>query len=79
MPLNKQQLEVVNQTNFPDNNTQLITPALLRDFNTDIIDSIQLTGSYATTGSNTFVGNQTITGNLNVSGVISASVLSVHT
>ena len=79
MPLNKQQLEVVNQTNFPDNNTQLITPALLRDFNTDIIDSIQLTGSYATTGSNTFVGNQTITGNLNVSGVISASVLYVQT
>ena len=79
MPLNKQQLEVVNQTNFPDNNTQLITPALLRDFNTDIIDSIQLTGSYATTGSNTFVGNQIITGNLNVSGVISASVLYVQT
>ena len=79
MPLSKQQLEVVNQTNFPDNNTQLITPALLRDFNTDIIDSIQLTGSYATTGSNTFVGNQIITGNLNVSGVISASVLYVQT
>jgi uncharacterized coiled-coil protein SlyX len=79
MALNKQQLEVVNQTNFPDNNTQLITPALLRDFNTDMIDAIQLTGSYATTGSNTFVGNQTITGNLNVSGVISASVLYVQT
>jgi len=79
MPLNKQQLEVVNQTNFPDNNTQLITPELLREFNTDIIDAIQLTGSYATTGSNSFVGNQTITGNLNVSGVISASVLYVQT
>jgi trimeric autotransporter adhesin len=79
MPLNKQQLEAVNQNNFPDNNTQLITPALLRDFNTDIIDSIQLTGSYATTGSNTFVGNQTIAGNLSVTGVISASVLYVQT
>ncbi len=79
MALNKQQLEVVNQTNFPDNTTQLITPALLRDFNTDMIDAIQLTGSYATTGSNTFIGNQTITGNLNVSGVISASVLYVQT
>jgi len=79
MSLNKQQLEVVNQTNFPDNNTKYITPALLRDFNTDMIDAIQLTGSYATTGSNTFVGNQTITGNLNVSGVISASVLYVQT
>ena len=79
MPLNKQQLEVVNQTNFPDNNSKLITPALLRDFNTDMIDAIQLTGSYATTGSNAFVGNQTITGNLSVSGVISASVLYVQT
>ena len=79
MSLNKQQLEVVNQTNFPDNNTQLITPALLREFNTDIIDSIQLTGSYATTGSNSFVGNQTIAGNLSVTGVISASVLYVQT
>jgi len=79
MPLNKQQLEVVNQANFPDNNSKFITPALLRDFNTDMIDAIQLTGSYATTGSNTFVGNQTITGNLSVSGVISASILHVQT
>jgi hypothetical protein len=79
MPLNKQQLEVVNQTNFPNNNGQLITPALLRDFNSDIIEAIQLTGSYATTGANTFVGNQIITGNLSVSGVISASVLYVQT
>ncbi len=79
MPLNKQQLEVVNQTNFPDNNSKFITPELLREFNTDMIDAIQLTGSYATTGSNTFVGNQTITGNLSVSGVISASVLYVQT
>jgi hypothetical protein len=78
MPLNKQQLEVVNQTNFPNNNGQLITPALLRDFNSDIIEAIQLTGSYATTGANTFVGNQTITGDLTVSGVISASVLHVQ-
>jgi hypothetical protein len=79
MSLNKQQLEAVNQANFPDNNSQLITPSKLREFNTDIIDAIQLTGSYATTGSNTFVGNQTITGDLNVSGVISASVLYVQT
>ena len=79
MSLNKQQLEAVNQANFPDNNSQLITPSKLREFNTDIIDSIQLTGSYATTGSNTFVGNQTIIGDLSVSGVISASVLYVQT
>ena len=79
MSLNKQQLEAVNQANFPDNNSKFITPELLREFNTDMIDAIQLTGSYATTGSNTFVGNQTITGNLSVSGVISASVLYVQT
>ena len=79
MSLNKQQLEAVNQANFPDNNSQLITPSKLREFNTDIIDAIQLTGSYATTGSNTFVGNQTIIGDLSVSGVISASVLYVQT
>ncbi len=78
MSLNKQQLEAVNQANFPDNNSKFITPELLREFNTDMIDAIQLTGSYATTGSNNFVGNQTITGNLNVSGIISASVLHVQ-
>ncbi len=38
--LNKQQLELVNQTNFPNNNTQFITPDKLREMNTDIIDSM---------------------------------------
>jgi hypothetical protein len=39
MPLTKQQLEVVNQTNFPNNTTGYISPTLLREFNTDIIDN----------------------------------------
>ena len=78
MPFSKQQLEVVNQTNFPDNNANYITPALLRDFNTDMIDAIQLTGSYAvTSGSNTFQGNQTIIGDLTVTGTLTVPV--IHT
>jgi hypothetical protein len=83
MPLSKQALVVKNNTNFPNNNTGYITPALLREFNTDMIDAMQLTQSmseYAVlSGSNTFIGNQTITGDLNVSGVISASILHVQT
>ena len=82
MPLNKQQLLQENVTNFPNNNDQLITPQLLREFNADMIDAMQLTQSmseYAVlNGGNTFVGNQTMTGNLNVSGIISASVLHVQ-
>jgi hypothetical protein len=37
--LSKQQLGVENQTNFPNNTTGFISPALLREFNTDMIDS----------------------------------------
>ena len=37
--LSKQALLVENNTNFPDNNTGYITPALLRQFNVDSIDS----------------------------------------
>ena len=40
--LNKQQLETVNQDNFPNNNTGYISPARLREFNTDVIDSLTL-------------------------------------
>jgi len=35
----KQALIVENNTNFPNNNTGFITPALLREFNRDMIDS----------------------------------------
>ena len=38
--LNKQQLEAENQSSFPNNNFGAITPALLRGFNTDMIDSL---------------------------------------
>ena len=38
--LSKQALKVENNTNFPNNNTGYITPALLREFNTDMIDSL---------------------------------------
>jgi hypothetical protein len=40
--LTKQALGVENQTSFPNNSTGFITPALLREFNTDIIDSLAL-------------------------------------
>jgi hypothetical protein len=37
--LNKTQLEQENQSSFPNNNNGFITPTLLRQFNTDIIDT----------------------------------------
>lgn len=37
--LSKQQLDVENQTSFPNNSTGFITPVGLRTFNTDMIDS----------------------------------------
>lgn len=46
--VNKQQLEAVNQTNFPNNTTGYISPALLRDFNTDVIDSTVNQTAYTT-------------------------------
>lgn len=38
--LSKQALKVGNNTSFPNNNTNYITPAILRDFNVDMIDSM---------------------------------------
>jgi hypothetical protein len=40
--LTKQALGVENQTSFPNNSTGYITPERLRNFNTDIIDSLAL-------------------------------------
>jgi hypothetical protein len=37
--LSKQALQVANNTDFPNNNTGYITPAILRSFNTNLIDS----------------------------------------
>ena len=44
--LNKQQLGVENQTSFPNNTTGFISPALLRGFNTDVIDSFTLQSQF---------------------------------
>ena len=52
--LNKSQLRTENSDNFPNNNSQFITPEKLRDFNNDVIDSMvvnQDTGSYLITSS----------------------------
>jgi hypothetical protein len=38
--LTKQALKVDNNQSFPNNNAGAITPAILRDFNTDMIDSL---------------------------------------
>jgi len=38
--LNKSQLRTENNNSFPNNNSQFITPQKLRDFNSDIIDSM---------------------------------------
>jgi len=70
--LTKSQLSASNATSFPDNNSGLITPELLRNYNTSSIDSYA-----ALSGSNTFVGNQVITGSLNVQGAVSFPSLSV--
>jgi hypothetical protein len=42
----KAQLAATNQSNFPNNNTGFITPTRLREFNTDIIDSMVDENSY---------------------------------
>jgi len=49
--LNKTQLEQVNQTNFPNNTVGFITPTKLREFNTDMIDSMVDEGTYNTDSS----------------------------
>jgi len=50
----KSQLRTENSTNFPNNNTQFITPERLRGFNNDMIDSLVVSsdsGSFITTSS----------------------------
>jgi hypothetical protein len=44
--LNKTQLEAENQSSFPNNNSGFITPLKLREFNTDMIDSLVDEGEY---------------------------------
>jgi len=55
--ISKQALAVENTTSFPNNNTGYITPALLRDFNTDMIDSTVNQSQYT---SNSGSWNQSI-------------------
>ena len=54
MAKNKSQLRTENSNNFPNNNSQFITPEKLRDFNNDMIDSLVVSsdsGSFITTSS----------------------------
>ena len=44
--LSKQALKVDNNTSFPNNNTNYITPSILRAFNTNVIDSFVTEGTY---------------------------------
>jgi hypothetical protein len=77
MPLTKQQLEVVNQTNFPNNTTGYISPALLREFNTDIIDNTVNQTLYNTDSSSVsaqLVGLNSYTQSLNTNFITSASL-----
>lgn len=46
--ISKQALQVANNTDFPNNNTGYITPAILRSFNTDMIDSTVNQAEYTT-------------------------------
>ena len=43
---NKTQLEAENQSSFPNNNTGYITPLILREYNTDVIDSTVNQGTF---------------------------------
>ena len=77
MPLTKQQLEVVNQTNFPNNTTGYISPALLREFNTDIIDNTVNQTVYNVDSSSVsaqLVGLNSYTESLNTNFITSASL-----
>jgi hypothetical protein len=63
---------LISQSNFlfPDNTSQEITPSDIRQFNTDVADSLQLSGSYATTGSNTFTGTNTFDGQVTLNNYV---------
>ena len=42
MAKTKDQLRTENNASFPNNNSQFITPEKIRDYNTDVIDSVAL-------------------------------------
>tara|TARA_R110000803_G_scaffold84955_1_gene151226 strand:+ start:2775 stop:4916 length:2142 start_codon:yes stop_codon:yes gene_type:complete len=66
MAKTKAQLRTENLSNFPNNNSQFITPQLLRDFNNDIIDAVALEANSQLSGTGSF-------SNLSGSGYVSAS------
>ena len=74
--LTKAQLQADNSASFADNNTQAITPAILRSYNGNIIDTLvasQVTSSYANTGiSNDFTQANSFT-SISASSFVSAS------
>jgi hypothetical protein len=71
--LTKQALLVENNTSFPNNNTGAITPTILRNFNTDMIDSTVNQEAY-TTASALVDGRLDSLENFTGSALISASV-----
>jgi hypothetical protein len=66
MAKTKAQLRTENSNNFPNNNSQFITPEKLRGFNNDIIDSVALEANTQLSGTGSF-------SNLSGSGYVSAS------
>ena len=87
--LDKQQLKLENNASFPDNDINFITPAILRNFESDMIDSLALQGQADsiqaelnaftqsinnTTGSFATTGSNTFVGNQNIQGALTASL-----
>ena len=66
MAKTKSQLRTENSNNFPNNNSQFITPEKLRGFNNDIIDAVALENNTQLSGTGSF-------SNLSGSGYVSAS------
>jgi len=66
MAKTKAQLRTENSNNFPNNNSQFITPEKLREFNNDIIDAVALEANTELNGTGSF-------SNLSGSGYVSAS------
>jgi len=74
--LTKAQLKAENSSSFPNNNSQAITPQILRDYNVDIIDTLvdsNDTGSFARTDlTNDFTQTNNFT-SISASAFVSAS------
>jgi hypothetical protein len=66
MAKTKDQLRTENNASFPNNNSQFITPEKLRNYNTDVIDSVALEVNPQLSGEGTF-------GSLSGSSFVSAS------